>query len=117
MIGNLRRGYRLQNRTSRLPLAVITEELYRLLSTFEAFCVARFVVTVGLLLIQVFWIMMCGLVKYLIAFRALRWSVLLRHGVLHQELILTHVACVVFLEYRWLGFLYAEWHNSVVIGQ
>jgi len=63
MIGNLRRGYRLENRTSRLPLAVVTEELYLLLCTFQAFCVARYVVTVGLLQIQVFWIIMCGLVN------------------------------------------------------
>lgn len=64
MIGNVRRGYRLENRTSRLPLAVVTEELYLLLSTFKAFCLARFVVvTVGLLQIHVFWIMMSGLVN------------------------------------------------------
>ena len=55
--------------------------------------------------------------KYLRAFRAFRWSVLLRHDVLHQELILTHVACVVFLEFHWLGFLYSERSISVVIGR
>lgn len=51
----LRRGYRLQNRTSRMPLAFVTEELYLRLSTVKAACVVRFVVvTVGLLQIQVF---------------------------------------------------------------
>jgi len=64
MIENLRKGYRLQNCTSRIPLAVVTEELNLRLSTFKAPCVARFVVvTVGLLQIQVLWIMMCGLVN------------------------------------------------------
>jgi hypothetical protein len=93
MIENLRRGYRLQNRTPRIPLAVFTEELYIRLSKFKAFCVARFVGDSGVIADSGFLDYDVWIGKYLMAFRG---SVLLRHGVLLQELILTHVACVVF---------------------